>query len=253
MSGLARTNSVARRTLFRSLAERPKYSRRFSGRRARSTPSARKRSVICSIVVLQTWQSVWPMIAISRPPLTTHASASERTVLLSGPVMRLPALRSQMNDSSGNPSARGTSAFSRGSMHVSTMAGSASANSAAPRGEAATMDSKRRGIMPDNARRKNLRTGRNTRRGPRGCIPLSCQIGTSRGSPNGVVSAPATVGHSPVGAEAPRTPGKKLRWGRTAIRFAHSGRAAGESVASLAHGCLRCIFAKHFSPENFSD
>ena len=35
------------------------------------------------------------------PPLIAQASASERMVLLSGPVMMLPALRSQMNCSAG--------------------------------------------------------------------------------------------------------------------------------------------------------
>ncbi len=46
-------------------------------------------------------------MAISRPPLTAHASASERMVLVNGPVMMLPALRSQMNSSAGNASAFG--------------------------------------------------------------------------------------------------------------------------------------------------
>ena len=46
-------------------------------------------------------------MAISRPPLTAHASASERMVLLNGPVMMLPALRSQMNSSAGSASAFG--------------------------------------------------------------------------------------------------------------------------------------------------
>ena len=70
------------------------------------------------------------MMAISRPPLTAQASASDRMVLLNGPVMMLPALRSQMKSSAGNASAFGKKAFSRGSMHVSAMTGSASANSA---------------------------------------------------------------------------------------------------------------------------
>ena len=70
------------------------------------------------------------MMAISLPPFTAHASASERMVLLNGPVMMLPALRSQMNCSAGNASAFGNSAFNRGSMHVSAMTGSSSAKSA---------------------------------------------------------------------------------------------------------------------------
>jgi hypothetical protein len=49
------------------------------------------------VVVFDTWQSVCPMMAISLPPLTAHASDNERIVLLSGPVITLPALRSQMN------------------------------------------------------------------------------------------------------------------------------------------------------------
>ncbi len=55
------------------------------------------------------------MIAISFPPFTAHASASDRIVLLIVPVIRLPAFRSQMNCSAGNPSTLGNSAFNRGS------------------------------------------------------------------------------------------------------------------------------------------
>ena len=62
-------------------------------------------------VALPTWQSVWPMMAISLPPLTTQARASERIVLLSGPVMMLPAFRSQMNWSLGIPITSGSSGF----------------------------------------------------------------------------------------------------------------------------------------------
>ncbi len=67
------------------------------------------------------------MIAISLPPLTAHASASERMVLLNGLVMMLPALRSQMNSSAGSASAFGKKAFRRGSMHVSATTGNSSA------------------------------------------------------------------------------------------------------------------------------
>ena len=81
------------------------------------------------MVVLQTRQSVWPMRAISLPPLTAQASASERSVLLSGPVMMLPALRSQMNCSSGTPSISGISRFRRGSMQVRATSGKESAKS----------------------------------------------------------------------------------------------------------------------------
>ena len=102
----------------------------FSGNRLRSTPSAFNLSSNCDVVVLQTWQSVWPMMAISLPPFTAHASASERMVLLNGLVMMLPALRSQMNCSPGKPSAFGKNAFRRGSMHVSAMTGNSSAKSA---------------------------------------------------------------------------------------------------------------------------
>jgi hypothetical protein len=52
-------------------------------------------------------------MAISRPPFTAHASASERIVLLNGLVMMLPALRNQMNCSPGKPSTFGKSAFKR--------------------------------------------------------------------------------------------------------------------------------------------
>ena len=47
------------------------------------------------------------MMAISLPPLMAQASASDRMVLLNGPVMMLPALRSQMNCSLGNASTFG--------------------------------------------------------------------------------------------------------------------------------------------------
>src|SRR6266536_802011 len=117
-------------TFCRPLANSPKYSFRFSGSFARSTPSARNASVTFNMVVLPTWQSLWPISAISLPPLTAQASVSERIVLLSGPVMILPALRSEMNCSSGTPSISGMSRFRRGSMHVSATMGSASANSA---------------------------------------------------------------------------------------------------------------------------
>ena len=73
----------------------------------RSMPSSFNLSSNCIVVVLQTWQSVWPMMAISLPPLTAQASASDRMVLLNGAVMMLPALRSQMNSSAGNASAFG--------------------------------------------------------------------------------------------------------------------------------------------------
>src|SRR5438034_2425570 len=129
MRGLWRTSSAPRMTFCRSLAHRPKYSFKFSGSFARSTPNARNPSVSFITVVLQTRQSVWPMRAISLPPLTAQARASERTVLLSGPVMMFPALRSQMNCSSGSPSISGISRFRRGSMQVSATSGSASANS----------------------------------------------------------------------------------------------------------------------------
>src|SRR5439155_1803756 len=128
MSGLCQTISAPRMTFCRSLANRPKYSSRFSGSFARSTPNARNPSVSFITVVLQTRQSVWPRMAISLPPLTAQASASERRVLLSGPVMRLPALRSQMNCSSGTPSISGISRFRRGSMQVNATSGSESAN-----------------------------------------------------------------------------------------------------------------------------
>src|SRR6266480_7926817 len=129
MSGLCRTISAPRMTFCRSLANRPKYSFKFSGSFARSTPNARNPSVSFITVVLQTRQSVWPRMAISLPPLTAQASASERMVLLSGPVMMLPALRSQMNCSSGTPSISGTSRFRRGSMQVNATRGSESENS----------------------------------------------------------------------------------------------------------------------------
>jgi len=41
------------------------------------TPKAFNLSSNCIAVVLQIWQSVWPMMAISLPPLTAHASASD--------------------------------------------------------------------------------------------------------------------------------------------------------------------------------
>jgi hypothetical protein len=69
------------------------------------------------------------MIAISLPPLTTQASANDRIVLLSGPVMMFPALRSQMNCSLGTPSTSGSRLLSRTSMHVSATTGSSLSNS----------------------------------------------------------------------------------------------------------------------------
>ena len=70
------------------------------------------------------------MMAISFPPLIAHAIASDRMVLLSGPVMIFPALRSQMNCSFGTPSTSGSSGFSRTSMHVSATTGNSLSNSA---------------------------------------------------------------------------------------------------------------------------
>ena len=130
MSGLCRTMSHALMTFCRSLPDMPKNSLRFSGNKCRSTPRAFNLSSNCIAVVVQIWQSVWPMMAISLPPLTAHASASDRMVLLNGPVMMLPALRSQMNCSAGNASAFGKIAFNRGSTHVSAMTGSSSSKSA---------------------------------------------------------------------------------------------------------------------------
>src|SRR5438093_4731427 len=69
------------------------------------------------------------MTAISLPPFTAQAMASERIVLLSGPVMMLPALRSQMNCSPGRARTFGNNALSRGSMHVSATTGSSSSKS----------------------------------------------------------------------------------------------------------------------------
>ena len=40
-----------------------------------NTPMAARASVNCAVDVLQTWQSVWPMMAISLPPLTALANA----------------------------------------------------------------------------------------------------------------------------------------------------------------------------------
>src|SRR5437879_5131530 len=93
-------------------------------------PRLRRRSSNCMVLVLPTRQSVWPIMAISLPPLTAQARASERMELLSGPVMMLPAFRSQMNWLSGTPSAPGINVLSRGSMHVSATMGSSSAKSA---------------------------------------------------------------------------------------------------------------------------
>ena len=77
-------------------------------------PSVLKQSIKWLTVVSRTLQSVWPMMAISRPPLMAQASASERMVLLNGPVMMLPALRSQMKYSSGRPRTPGKKRFRRG-------------------------------------------------------------------------------------------------------------------------------------------
>ena len=63
------------------------------------------------------------------PPLIEHASARERIVLLVGLVMMLPALRSQMNCSSGSPNTSGMSGLRRGSMQVSATTGSESTKS----------------------------------------------------------------------------------------------------------------------------
>ena len=63
------------------------------------------------------------MMAISRPPLTAQASAMERSVLLSVPVIMLPALRSQMKCSSGKPRTPGKKRLKRGSMQVRAMSG----------------------------------------------------------------------------------------------------------------------------------
>src|SRR5437867_7629827 len=93
-------------------------------------PRLHRRSSNCMVLVLPTRQPVWPIIAISLPPLTAQARASERMVLLSGPVMMLPAFRSQMNWFSGTPSAPGIKELSRGSIQVSATMGSSSAKSA---------------------------------------------------------------------------------------------------------------------------
>ena len=123
--GLWRARSTACITFWRSLAKRPKNSVTLSGSFERSIPRALKRSVNSSIEIWRTRQSEWPMIAISFAPLIAQASAIERMVLLIGPVSTLPAFRSQMNCSSGNPSASGMNRFSRGSMQVSAATGSA--------------------------------------------------------------------------------------------------------------------------------
>ena len=76
MSGLLRTMPAALMTFCRSLPNRPKNSLRLSGNRRRSIPKSFNLSSNCMAVVLQTWQSVWPMMAISLPPLTAQASGA---------------------------------------------------------------------------------------------------------------------------------------------------------------------------------
>ncbi len=127
--GLWRAMSEPLMTFWRSLAKVPKNSLMFSGSKCRSMPAARNRSINCIVVVLPTKQSVWPMMAISLPPLTAQAKASERMVLESGPVMMLPALRNQMKSSASTPSTFGKSAFNRGSMQVRATTGSSSSKS----------------------------------------------------------------------------------------------------------------------------
>jgi hypothetical protein len=69
----------------------PEESRRDrSGKRFARTPSARKRSVSQPCRSCARRNSVWPMIAIERPPFTAQASASERMVLLVALVITLP-------------------------------------------------------------------------------------------------------------------------------------------------------------------
>ena len=93
-------------------------------------PSVFNRSSNWIVLVLQTWQSVCPITAISLPPLTAQASASDRIVLLNGAVMMLPAFRSQMNCSPGKPSTFGNNEFNRGSTQVSAITGSSLSYSA---------------------------------------------------------------------------------------------------------------------------
>ena len=127
MIGLLRMMSHALMTFCRSLANTPKNSLMFSGSRARSIPSFAKLSSNCIVLLFATRQSECPITVTSRAPFTAHASDNDRIVLLVGPVMMLPALRSQMNLSSGTPSRSGMSLLSRASMHVSAASGSESA------------------------------------------------------------------------------------------------------------------------------
>src|SRR5262249_20605780 len=63
-------------------------------------------------------------------PFTAQASASERIVLLVELVITLPALRSQINCSSGIPSTSGNNGFKRGSMQLKATSGNSDSNSA---------------------------------------------------------------------------------------------------------------------------
>ena len=123
-----RMKSHALMTFCRSLPNMPKNSLTFSGNRLRSTPERLE-------FVQQLHRRGLADLAIRVADDGDLAAALDRAgqrqrpqVLLIGPEMMLPALRSQMNCSAGSASAFGKKALSRGSMHVSAMTGNASAN-----------------------------------------------------------------------------------------------------------------------------